>query len=144
MTNTETLTHVRIVNGGTPEFITVRAALDEIESGMRDRKNVRTMSAKGSHASMAYRTGETVVIRPATDDDRPQPASAPTVKLTPAMTHRLVQAAGNRDGHYAANIQQGGGTSGALLRRGLIADTGDRGYCLTAAGFAAARSVSAK
>jgi hypothetical protein len=65
------LTHVRIVNGEAPQFITVRAALDEIEAGMMGpaKRLVRQMSAVRSSANIEYRDGRKVDIRPATPEE---------------------------------------------------------------------------
>lgn len=62
----------------------------------------------------------------------------PNKHLTARQAHALVRAAGNTDGLYGMNIGQGGGTAGALDRRGLIARRKDGpqgdGWYLTAAG----------
>ncbi|MFF1600738.1 hypothetical protein ACFVYV_25070 [Streptomyces mirabilis] len=64
--------HVRTVNGGTPEIIPTRTALDEINAAMMQpgKRAVREMSAKGSHARIAYKDvrGE-VTLRPATAEE---------------------------------------------------------------------------
>lgn len=132
-TTTDSLTHVRIVNDGTPEFITARAALDEMNAVQTDRnvrRSVRRASITGrpSVADITYTSGDRVVIRPVTDADRE--AAQPTVtipKMTPRMVRSLVGSAGNPGGAYAKNIGahhaatgKAAGTAGALLTRGLI------------------------
>jgi hypothetical protein len=75
---TSTATHVRITNGGTPEFITAREALDEVNAAMMGNKRaVRTMSTDqgGRAASIEYRDGRKVTIRPATEGDQPAPTA---------------------------------------------------------------------
>lgn len=57
-------------------------------------------------------------------------------KMTDRMAKALFNASGNKDGHYASNLGQGGGTGGALLRRGLIEPCAD-GYRVSAAGYKA-------
>lgn len=66
-----TADHVRIVNNGTPDLITTRQAIDEIESAMTGatRKDVRQMSASRSGANIEYRDGRKVDIRPATPEE---------------------------------------------------------------------------
>lgn len=64
-------THTRTVNGGTPELITARAALDEINAGMMDKavkRTIRQMSAVRGEADIEYRDGRKVVIRHATPE----------------------------------------------------------------------------
>jgi plasmid stabilization system protein ParE len=69
---------VRIVNGGTPGFITVQAGLAEINAAMmgEGRKNVRRMSAARSSAIIEYRDGRKVEIRPAAEDETPAEPAA--------------------------------------------------------------------
>jgi hypothetical protein len=127
---TENLTHVRIVNGGTPVLITAKAALDEmnaVQMGSAVRRTVQTASITGrpSVADITYRSGERVVIRPATAEDAAPAVEVPT--MTARMVKSLTGSAANRGGAYAKNIGataacggKAGGTAGALLSRGLI------------------------
>lgn len=65
-------THTRTVNGGTPELITTRAALDEINAGMMDKavkRTIRQMSAARGEADIEYRDGRKVSIRHATPEE---------------------------------------------------------------------------
>lgn len=67
-----TLTHIRTVNGGAPELITTRAALDEINAGMMDKdvkRTIRQMSAVRGEADIEYRDGRKVRIRVATPEE---------------------------------------------------------------------------
>jgi hypothetical protein len=147
---TSTTAYVRITNG-TPEFITWPEARDEVNAAQmgETKKLVETMTSddNGRTHHITYTDGRKVTIRPATDADQPAaPAKAP--KLTPLMVRCLVQGRNNRDGHYATNIRNGGGTSGALLRRGLIEHRADgpRGsaYYYTAAGLELAHRLAAQ
>jgi hypothetical protein len=85
-------THVRIVNGGAPEFITNRQALDEINAGQMapTKKNVRTMSCYRSTATIEYRNGDTVQIRPATDADKPAETTANGNRIVTVKGKRYV------------------------------------------------------
>ncbi|MFG2986166.1 hypothetical protein ACGFYQ_33780 [Streptomyces sp. NPDC048258] len=70
--------HMRIVNGGTPERVETRAALDEINNAMMvpGKQAVREMSAAGSRARIVYKgIRGTVLLRPATAEE-----AAATVK----------------------------------------------------------------
>lgn len=144
-TTTPVLDHVRIVNGGVLELVTVRTVLDEMNlAQMSGRDSVREMSAKGSTARIVYTTGETVDLRPATDADR-RLVAVQVWSLSEHMAQSLVRAAVNGGGYYAKNLVNGGGTGGALLRRGLIehrtTGTWDSAYYVTLAGQAVAASL---
>lgn len=68
----DTATHTRTVNGGAPELITTRAALDEINAGMMDKavkRTIRQMSASRGRANIEYRDGRKVDLRPATPEE---------------------------------------------------------------------------
>lgn len=91
------LTHTRTVNGGTPELITTRAALDEINAGVMDRavkRTIRSMSAARSSANIEYRDGRKVVIRPATAEEIA--AYAEARQKTTANGRRIVTVKGKR------------------------------------------------
>ena len=79
-----TATHVRIVNGGGPEFITVAEALAEMNSAMigGTRKDVREMSASKSSANIEYRDGRKVDIRPATTEEMTAAVTVQDTELT--------------------------------------------------------------
>lgn len=71
--------HVRIVDGGTPQVIPTRDALDEMNYAMMGgKRHVREMSQARSWARIVYRDRErgTVELRPATPEDL-APAPAP-------------------------------------------------------------------
>lgn len=76
--------HVRIVNNGTPELITRREAIDEIDSAISGptRKDVRQMSANRTGANIHYRNGQHVEIRPATPEELAPLANSYTVIFT--------------------------------------------------------------
>ncbi|MER7952020.1 hypothetical protein ABTY59_31980 [Streptomyces sp. NPDC096079] len=65
--------HVRTVDGGTPQIISTRDALAEMNDAMMKpgQRHVREMSAAGSRARIVYRDAErgTVELRPATAAD---------------------------------------------------------------------------
>lgn len=65
--------HVRIVDGGTPQLIPTRDALDEMNTAMMQpgKREVRQMSESRGHARIVYKDSErgTVVLRPATAED---------------------------------------------------------------------------
>ncbi|MGV9509377.1 hypothetical protein ACWDQZ_27630 [Streptomyces tendae] len=71
--------HVRIVDGGTPQVIPTRDALDEMNHAMMGgKRHVREMSHARSWARIVYKDRErgTVELRPATPEDL-APAAAP-------------------------------------------------------------------
>ncbi|MGP4046892.1 hypothetical protein [Streptomyces sp. 2A115] len=64
--------HMRTVNGGTPERIPTRTALDEMNNAqmLPGKKAVRTASIYGSNARIEYRDNRGVVeLRPATSEE---------------------------------------------------------------------------
>lgn len=64
-----TLTHTRTANGGTPELITTRAAIAEIETVMNAGHDDGTeMYGSGSTYNITYPDGRKVDIRPATPE----------------------------------------------------------------------------
>lgn len=70
MTHPTDLTHTRTVNGGAPQLITARAALDEIEAVMAAGHDDGTeMYGSGSTYTITYADGRKVNIRPATPDE---------------------------------------------------------------------------
>jgi hypothetical protein len=91
------LTHIRTENG-TPELITTRAALDEINAGMMrpTKRLVREMSAARSSANIKYRDGRKVDIRPATPEEiaaltapkQPEPTPAPEPEWRTLKGHK--------------------------------------------------------
>lgn len=98
-----TATHVRIVNGGTPQLIPTREALDEMNAATIGnlRKDVRQMYANGGRAHIEYRDGRTVDLRPATEADLP----APEAKATNLRTHTgTVHAPGRYSKRLRTNI----------------------------------------
>lgn len=135
-TTTQNRTHVRIVNDGASVLITARTALDEMNAVQMDKAVRRTVrSASSTHGSkgmvITYTNGDVVRIRPATPEDvedlalDPNPVDVP--KMTPRMIRSLLASSTNPGGTYAKNIGataacggKAGGTSGALLSRGLI------------------------
>lgn len=160
-TTTQNRTHVRIVNDGAPVLITARTALDEMNAVQMDkavRRTVRTASSTHQSKGMVitYTNGDVVRIRPATPEDvedlDPNPVDVP--KMTPLMVKVLRGAARNPGGAYAKNIGayhattgKAAGTSGALLRRGLIERRtegvqGD-GYYVTTYGLRVAAALEA-
>lgn len=68
-------THVRIIDGGTPELITAREALDEMNAAQMGptKHKVQTASSDqgGKAMHITYMGGRKVHIRPATDADQP-------------------------------------------------------------------------
>lgn len=117
-------THVRITDGGTPEFLTWQEFCNDVEAakkGVRSRK-VRTVSGddNGRAYHIVYADGRKVTVRPATDADQPAPAAVTEPELTKTMAAYLLRGRNNQDGFFTRNIRNGGGTCGALLRRGLI------------------------
>lgn len=135
MTHPTDLTHIRTVNGGTPELITAKAAIDEINAGMLDkavRRTIRQMSAARGQADIEYRSGTKVSIRRATPEQVVQAAAVSASDaeiidtLTPAMKRTLATMK-NRAGFYRMNIGSGG-IAGALKRRGLVEYRTDRSH----------------
>ncbi|MBZ6253671.1 hypothetical protein KVH27_35570 [Streptomyces olivaceus] len=82
--------HVRIVDGGTPQVIPTRDALDEMNHAMMSgQHNVREMTHARSRARIVYKDRErgTVELRPATPEDLASaPAPATGRDATPLFT----------------------------------------------------------
>lgn len=89
----ETLTHVRIVNDAAPELITIKDALAEINNAMmgEGNKKVRRMSSVRSSATIEYRDGRKVEIRPAVMTDKPAEAAGEWngTRSNPSHLHRF-------------------------------------------------------
>jgi hypothetical protein len=84
-------THVRITDGGAPEFITARQALDEMNAAQMGptKRNVRTASSDQDGRAMfiTYVGGRKVHIRPATKNDRPAETTPAPVETQPEERH---------------------------------------------------------
>ncbi|MFB7671297.1 hypothetical protein ACFC26_07750 [Kitasatospora purpeofusca] len=155
----KTTAHVRIVNGAAPQVVSTSEALAEINDAMMEgKRNVREMSASKSSANIHYRDGRQVTLRPATTDEINEFATSQDVQdeeiirsLSPRMRTIVAGAVVRQeffDGHYAMNIKHGGGTDGALLRRGLIelregAHTPGRTYYVTETAVRICRKLAA-
>ncbi|MEU1275637.1 hypothetical protein [Streptomyces sp. NPDC005799] len=117
--------HVRIANGGTPEIIPTRDALDEMNTAqMEGKRDVREMSAARSSARIVYKDDRgTVVLRPATQEDLA--AAADRIRTAAAKTARAEmdrleaqKLATNQviEERARAVLETGGHTVGVLFR----------------------------
>lgn len=86
--------HVRTVQGQESQLIPSSDAMAEINSAMMERKSeVRTMSASRDSASITYKSGERVSLRPASEKDLPKEPVAVYARTFSATRRHIINPA---------------------------------------------------